>query len=226
VHAKRLAGLTSALTMAMIVLCYPVIVVLERVNRLVGYRRQTRRLGRMEVLATIRLGAKGGSLADREYRIARNALALNEVLLSQVMTPRTVVFALAGETTVREALAEHAPIRFARIPVHGRTLDDVVGYVARYDLHVAASEGRTDTPLADLVRPLVVLPEQAPVGQALERMLEEHEHMAMVVDEYGGLAGVVTLEDLLEALLGQHIVDETDATKDMRALARRRAKRN
>jgi CBS domain containing-hemolysin-like protein len=223
IHARRLAPVTSVLTTAMLVVCYPVVVVLEQLNRWIGFGRQTRRLSRMEVLATIRLGAKAGSLADREYRIATNALALNEIRLSQVMTPRTVVFGLPRSMTVRQALDEHHPIRFARIPIHDRSLDEVLGYLPRYDLHVAMAEGREDAQLGELARTIIVLPEQALVGQALERMLGEHEHIALIVDEYGGMAGIVTLEDLLETLLGQHIIDETDPTSDMRDLARRQA---
>jgi len=139
------------------------------------------------------------------------------------MTPRTVVFGLPRSMTVRQALEEHHPIRFARIPIHDRSLDEVIGYLARYDLHVAMAEGRADSPLGDLVRKIVVLPEQAVVGRALEKMLAEHEHIALIVDEYGGMAGIVTLEDLLEALLGGHIIDETDPTPDMRDLALKNA---
>jgi len=220
VHAKKLAGATYLLTTGMIYLCYPIIVALEWMNRLIGYERQTQRIGRMEVLATIRLGGRAGSLADREFRIAMNVLALDQITLARIMTPRTVVFALPATATVRNVLEQHQPIRFARIPVHGESLDEPVGYVSRYDLHVALADGRADAPLTELARPLLILPELATVSDGLDRMLGDHEHIALVVDEYGGVEGIVTLEDLMEALLGQEIIDESDPAADMQQLAR------
>ena len=220
VHAKKLAGPTYLLTTGMIYLCYPIIIALEWCNRLIGYQREKADISRMEVLATIRLGGKAGSLAEREFDVAMNMMKLHEVQLKTIATPRTVVFALPASMTVAEAIETHQPIRFARIPVYGESLDETIGYVSRYDLHVAMSEGKTDATMTDLARPMLVLPELAPVSQALDRMLAEHEHIAMVVDEYGGVEGIVTLEDLMESLLGQEIIDETDPATDMQELAK------
>ena len=225
VHAKSLAGVTAWLTRGMIVLCYPIIIALEWVNRLIAFQRHRDRIGRMEVLATIRLGHEGGSLADREHRTITNLMALSNVGLTEVLTPRTVLFALPAEMTIRAVLSEHAPLRFARIPVYEETIDNVVGYVSRYDINKAAAEQQADTPLASVQRPLMTLPEQASVADALEQMLGKSEQIALVVDEHGGVEGIVTLEDVLETLLGEEIVDETDQVADMRSLARRRARR-
>jgi len=220
VHAKRLAGTTYLLTTGMIYLCYPIIIMLEWMNRLIGYQRKKADISRMEVLATIRLGGKVGSLADREFDVAMNMMKLHEVQLKTIATPRTVVFALPASMTVAEAIQKYQPIRFARIPVFGESLDKTIGYVSRYDLHVAMTEGKTDATMTDLARPMLVLPELAPASQALDRMLAEHEHIAMTVDEYGGVEGIVTLEDLMETLLGQEIIDETDPATDMQQLAK------
>ena len=122
-----------------------------------------------------------------------------------------------GRAQVR---AEHAPFRFARIPIYRETLDTVTGYVARFDIGLAAAEGEEERKLRSLARPITAFPEQASVAYALESMLEQREHIALVVDEYGGTAGIVTLEDLLEELLGQEIVDETDVAVDMQAMAK------
>ncbi len=226
VHAKRLAPLTNILTRCMIFITWPLLVVLEWCNRLIGYERRTHRISRMEVLATIRLGGEVGSLGEREFATIRNLLALEKVKLADVMTPRTVVFALSANMTAGDALDQHQPLRFARMPVfdpsdesHART----IGYVTRFDLYAAAADGRADHTLEQLARDVLVLPELSSVATALEKMLDKHEHIAVVVDEYGGLEGIITLEDLLETLLGQEIVDETDPVPDMQHLARRRA---
>jgi len=220
VHAKKLAGVTYLLTTGMIYICLPFIIVLEWMNRLIGYQRQTQRISRMEVLATIRMGGKVGSLASREFRIAMNVMALDQVSLSKIATPRTVVFALPAEMTVRQVLDAHQPIRFARIPLFNESLDQPAGYINRFDLHEAMAEGRSETKLGDLARELLVLPELATASDALDRMLHGHEHIAAVVDEYGGVEGIVTLEDVMETLLGQEIIDETDPAADMQQLAR------
>jgi len=223
VHAKRLAKVTFVLTTGMIWLCYPLILLLEGVNRLIGYERRADSISRMEILATIQLGGSGGALAKRETRIVRNLLALEEVTIEKVMTPRTVVFGLPASLTVDAALAEHGPIRFARIPVYRDMLDHVEGYVARFDLHAALADGKGQATLGELARPIKFLPEQADVAKAMQVMLDNHEHIAAVVDEFGGLAGIVTLEDVMETLLGQEIVDETDPAPDMQDVARRQS---
>ncbi len=226
VHARALAGFTATTTRGMIVLCFPLIVVLEQINRLIGYERHKDRITRSEVLATIRLGREGGSLGAREHRIVSNVLALANIGLAKVLTPRTVVFSLPRNMTVREAISQHYPIRFARIPVYEDSPDNLTGYVPRFEIDKASAAGRDDEPLAALAKPLITFPELATVADALERMLREGQHIALVVDEYGSTEGIVTLEDLLETLLGDEIVDETDEVVDMQDLARKRAARH
>ncbi len=224
VHAKSLAGATAVATRAMIVLCMPVIVVLEQVNRLIGYQREKDHIGRSEIFATIQLGRMAGALGTRESRIVSNLLATTDITLANVLTPRTVVFSLPKEMPVRQVISEHHPIRFARIPIYEEVPEKVMGYVSRFDLHTALSAGRGGDPLSELARPILVLPELASVADALEQMLPKGHHIALVVDEFGGMEGIVSLEDLLETVLGEEIVDETDPAADMRELAKRLAR--
>ncbi len=223
VHTKSLTGFTANLTRGMIALCYPIILVLEWTNRLLAFERHGTRMTRMELLATIRLGQEAGSLADREYRIIANLMGLSETRISDILTPRTVMFALPAQQTIREALSEHISLHFARIPLFKDSPDEIVGYVPRHEIHRAAVEGVDHQPLSSLAKPIFALPEQATVSAALEQFLAESEHLAIVVDEFGGVEGLVTLEDVIETLLGQQIVDETDPVPDMRAEAKRRA---
>ena len=222
VHTKKLAGFTAFMTRVMVVLCLPLIVVLEWMSRRVGYTRRRELMSRAELAAAVRLGQRGGALKGRESRIAANLLALRNVRLSSVLTPRTVVFALPQSMTVEQAIAQHHPIRFARIPIYRESADNITGYVARFELgeaHFAGEHGKT---LAELAKPILVLPALASVARALEMILEKQRHIALVVDEHGGTAGIITLEDTLEALLGHEIVDETDLVADMQKLARDR----
>jgi len=149
-----------------------------------------------------------------------NLLALGRVRLSDVLTPRTVVFALPEEMTVEQAISRHQPIRFARIPIYRGSADHVTGYVARFDVREAYFSDNRDKTLQELGKPIPIMPALASVADALELMLEKQRHIALVVDEHGGTAGIITLEDTLEALLGQEIVDETDLVEDMQKLAK------
>ncbi len=221
VHAKSLALPSAMVIRLMILLCFPLIILLEWVKRVIGYERHEERLSRAELLATIRLGQTSGVISRSESEIASNLIALSSVPLSRVLTPRAVVFSLSEDLTVRGVLAEHAPIRYARIPVYSGDPENVTGYIPRFAIYAVHFANEDQKRLKELVKPLPVFPELATVGSALGVLVKNSQHIALVVDEYGGMSGIVTLEDLLETLLGEEIVDETDVVVDMQELARR-----
>ncbi len=221
VHAKRLAGFTATTVRLMVVVCYPLVIALEWVNRLIaGRKRETARISRAELQAMVMVSKEEGALAANESRVIRNIIALREIEVRQIMTPRKVVVALERTTRVGEAFGEGNPLRVARIPIYEGNIDHMVGLVMRFELNEAYRRGQTDTTLDQLARPLHAIPESASVSRALEQFLEKDSQLFQVVDEFGGTAGVVTLEDAMETLLGVEIVDETDAVVDMQELAR------
>ena len=223
VHNKRLAPMTAMTALTMMVLTWPIVVALESLNRLIGGGKQHEGLSRAELLATLRMGHKGGALGENEYRALSNLLTLSKVSLERVMTPRTVLFALPKKLTVAEVREDLGPLRFARIPVYGHDLDEVTGYVPRFEIQKAIADENSDKTLEELSREIPAMPESLPVSRALEKMLSGHHQISLVVDEYGGVEGIVTLEDLLETLLGREIVDETDIATDMQVLAKQKA---
>lgn len=225
VHASGLVGMTAYTIRAMIVICMPIIVCLEWMNRLIGYERHGEQMSRLEVLATVRLGLEGGAVGDREYHVISNLMRLGTIRVSEILTPRTVVYALPVEQTVGDIGSATPAIRFARIPVFRGSIEKIVGYVTRFDVLKAVADGKSGDTLAALKRPILFLPEQASVADALAQLLDRNEHIAVVVDEHGGIEGIVTLEDVLETLLGQEIVDETDPVANMQRLASRLAQR-
>ena len=222
VYTKPMAAVTARLTWFMIVLCAPVVASLKWVELLVGRRRHEEMMSRAELAAAIRLGQEAGSLERGEFRVISNLLALSKIRISTVLTPRTVLFALPEEMTIEQVIAQHQPVRFARIPIYRESLDDVTGYVARFDIYRASSAGGKDKRLKEVAKPILVLPAVASVANALELMLKNQQHISLIVDEHGGTAGIATLEDALETLLGQEIVDETDLVADMQEMARSR----
>lgn len=223
VHAGNLVGFTAVTVGLLVAICLPIVIPLEWLNRRMSGVQHRDRISRLEVLATIQLGHEGGVLHEREHRIVTNLMALETVRVADILTPRTVVFALPADQTIGTAAAATPPMRFSRIPIYGKSIEDVVGYVTRHDIMDAAAQGRGAEALETLKRPILVLPELASVADALEQLLHQEAHIALVVEEHGGTAGIVALEDVLETLLGQEITDETDPAVDMQHVARRLA---
>jgi CBS domain containing-hemolysin-like protein len=138
-----------------------------------------------------------------------------------VMTPRTVVSALPEDTTVSEA-SEHIKNKpFSRLPLYKTGIDDITGFVLRDDVLLSKASGRHREMCKSLKRDILAVPETASLPMLLECLLKDRQHIALVVDEYGGSRGVVTLEDLVETLLGVEIMDEMDSVENMRVLARK-----
>ena len=225
VHAKALAPFVAWTVHGMMIVLWPVVAVCNRISKLLARTDQAvPMISREEVGSVARMAHEEGAIDKNEARVMRNLIALREATVEQVMTPRTVVSTLSAEQTVEDA-TRGTPTRFARIPVIGESLDDVRGLLHRRDLFEARSEGRSSVTLGELVRPVHAVPEVARLPAVLEQFLQRREHLFLAVDEYGGTAGIVTLEDVLETLLGVEIVDETDAVADMQTLAKRLLKR-
>ena len=179
-------------------------------------------VSRAEFSALADIGTEEGVFEEDESRILKSLFAFRLLRARDVMTPRTVVFMLHQDTLVSDVLGAHPHLRFSRIPIFAQNRDDMAGYVLKDDLLLRAARGETDVPLLALKRDFLVVPEGLPLPQLFERLLDRGEHIALVVDEYGGVAGIVTMEDVVETLLGLEIVDEADADRDMQVLARER----
>lgn len=179
---------------------------------------------RDEINALVEFAREEGSLDADEYRILKNIMHFSNVYVSDVMTPRTVVFSADAFKTVGEMLDYPEIHMHSRIPIwEGESIDDgVIGYVMVRDILRAALNGKTDTKISELAREIFFIEEEEVLDEALERFLHRRQHMFMVVDEYGGIAGLITMEDVLETILGVEIVDEADKFEDMRLVAKQK----
>ncbi len=173
-----------------------------------------------EIILLAERGAQQGTLTKSESNIIANALSLDDVRVSEIMTPRSVVTALARNTTVAEVFRESPSLSFGRLPVYGKNLDDIVGLIRRRDLHKAQGAGQAAALVEQLMHEAHFIPETATVANALQVFLKSHQKMLVVVDEFGATAGVVTMEDVFEHLLGREIFEKDDIAVDMRELAR------
>jgi len=220
VYWKQLSIPAAYLTQILVTGLYPIVVILEAVSKFIASGSEGVKITREEVIASAEISKAGGELFRREEHIIKNLLKLNNVYASDVLTPRHVVFALQKDITVDDVMKQSGPLHFSRIPVVNQGLDDIIGIVYRWELRELFIAGKADTRLEDIVHPLHVIPASKSVSEILEEFIIRKEHLFQVVDEYGGTAGIVTLEDVIETLLGVEIVDELDNVEDMQEYAR------
>ena len=222
VYWRQLAGPIAALIKPLIWILYPLVWLSQQLTKLLarGEGEKEKQVNRAEFAALATLGAEEGVFNARESKILQSLLRFNELQARDVMTPRTVMVAFPASTPVGEVAGRE--LRFSRLPVYEDNRDHVTGYVLRGDVLRAMAEDQDERPIGEIQRELLTVPESLPLPGLFERLLERQEHIALVVDEYGGTAGLATMEDVVETLLGMEIVDEADTVHDMQVLARER----
>lgn len=177
-------------------------------------------VSREEIKAFTALGYKDGSIIRQESLLVENILTLREVKVSAILTPRVVMHALDQNITVTDALKSERTANFTRIPVYIGTVDNIVGFVIKGHLYEHERQGKGATILKDIMHPIHRISESLPVLPLLDVFIKRNEHIFLVEDQYGQTAGIVTLEDAIETLLGREIVDESDQVEDMQQLAK------
>ncbi len=175
-----------------------------------------------EILLLAEKSAKEGTLTTNERDMINNALSLDELLVNEIMTPRTVVHAIDGQETIASLLDKSKDIPFARIPVFEEQTDNITGIVRRRDILGAKAEGNDTIKISELANEALFVPDNAAASDALQTFLKNHQQLAIAVDEFGSMSGVVTMEDVIEHIIGQEIFEDDDPAIDMREFARRR----
>lgn len=176
-----------------------------------------------DINSLVSLGLREDVLDRQQAVVIKNILALKSVPVRKVMTPRQVVFSLAADKTLGETLEERGNWPFSRVPLYDKNKDNWIGIVLRRDAYNKLAEGHRDIKLRQLMRPLLLIPDSLTLDKLLLRFLKQRGHIVGVVDEWGAIAGVVSLEDVLEEILGREIVDEYDESVDLQESARRRS---
>lgn len=223
VYWKPLFGFTAYTIQALVLGLYPAVWAFKAVTRVLKRGDDgSETVSRSEVEMMSRLATRGGNLKENEGRVIRNLLHMDEIQISDIMTPRTVLLALEENTTVGEVLREKKLLHYSRIPVFKGHIDDIAGFVLRNDILAQAADDHYDVKIGDLVLPIHPVPETLTAAKALDEFMARQQHIFLVIDEYGGTAGVLTLEDAVESLLGREITDESDLVVDMRELAQQR----
>lgn len=224
VYAKPLTPFTAHSLRALLWLLKPAVFVFELVTRSMRPSEEAPTVTRSELQVMARISAEEGGIRERENRIVTNLLQLADVHVEEIMTPRTVMLMFQEEQTIGEVMNTRAVLPYSRIPVYGESADDIKGYVLRHEIYKRAAADEHDVPLRRIARQLEVVPETNSVARVLDEFIAKQDHIFLVIDEYGGTAGLITMEDAVETLLGIEILDEYDRVADLRKLAHRRYK--
>lgn len=219
VYWKKLAPLASYIISIMIYITYPFVIMSEGISSLLG-GDILQKVTREEMIMTAELGADEGTLNKKESLVIRNLLMLNKISITDIMTPRSVVFGFEKQMTVGEVFNDHKTIQFSRIPVYNETMDNVEGIILRYKLMEAYAQDLDEMTIDHFMKPIHSVSEDSSVAACLDQFIKRKEHIFIVIDDYGVTTGIVTLEDVVETLLGVEIVDEFDSVEDMRKYAR------
>ncbi|HOG11573.1 MAG TPA: hemolysin family protein [Smithellaceae bacterium] len=222
IYWPKLVGPTVIFVRTLIVTLFPIVWISERMTKFISHGKNLHIFSRDEFVAMARIGEQSGHIDDNEARIIKNLFRLGSINVTDIMTPRIVITALSDDKSVADASEYIAKIPFSRIPIYEKDIDNITGFVLRDDVLLRDNQERGNELLKTLRREILIVPESVVLTGLLENFLKGRQHIAIVVDEYGGTMGLVTLEDLVETLMGLEIVDEMDTVVDMRVLARKK----
>jgi CBS domain containing-hemolysin-like protein len=227
VGAKYYRGLSKFsyyVISVMIVITYPLVLMSAFISKLFSGKEKEKSTSREEVSALATIGANEGIFNEKENKIIQNIIRLKDIKVTDVLTPR-VVLALADENlSLEDFLQNKEYLKFSRIPVFSGRTDNVTGYVFSKEVYQNIAEKKQTKILKDIKRRIVVISDDEVLFNVWELLLEEKEHIALVMDEYGNIDGIITLEDIIETLIGLEIIDEKDTITDMQEFARNRWK--
>ena len=222
VYARPLAPLIARPMHLLVGAFQPLIGLVQIVTKLIRRGHKEQPVSDADLLTLVVSGLRSGTLNQDEARVIENVLSMDTRTVKQVMTPRPVVFTLSARTSAREAVSEDAIEKYSRIPVFGKDPDDLVGVVRTVDILTAMANDRFDVKMEEIKRPIHFVIDSTRLDDLLRTFLKRRQHLVAVIDEFGGVSGIVTLEDVLEELIGREIVDESDQVTDLRAYAQRR----
>lgn len=217
---KKLSGFAARATKILIILTYPLVLLSKGITNLIASEDKQPSVSREEFSAMAELGHEEGVFEKEESNIFKNLIRFNSLRVKDIMTPRIVVVKYPEKIAIKEVMEDQDKLWVSRIPVFENDEENITGYVLKNDVFLKFSKGEGDKQLKDIRREVLIIPENVSIKTLFARLLESQEHIAVVVDEYGGFSGVVTMEDVVETLLGMEIVDEIDAIDDMQKLAR------
>ena len=222
---KSLAKVTLNIINVMLFITFPLVILSTKITKLISDNKTETLTSREEISALAEIGTDQGVFSEKENKIIQNILNLQKIRVTQIMTPRVVVTSIEEDLTLKDLQKDKKYLTFSRIPTYSKENEKITGYIFLQDILEKLSEQKNQNLLIkDFKRNVLTIPTSITLYNLWEKMLEKKEHISIVVDEYGGLAGIVTMEDIIETLIGLEITDENDTIIDMRKYAKSRNK--
>lgn len=220
-YYKSLIGFTVKSLNLVIKILYPLVWLGQMITKSMKKDKGKSVLSRNDFEVMTNIGTQQGVFKESESTIIQNLLRFETIRAKDIMTPRTVVKTVSHDTTIKEFFEENKNLRHSRIPIYKGTRDHIDGFFLKDELLMNIINENGDAPVGDISRDILITSDTAPIPELFNKLMEKREHIALVVDEFGGMAGIVTMEDVIETLLGLEIMDEMDGAEDMQVLARK-----
>ncbi len=208
----------------MIIIAYPLVIISSWISSFLSGNHPSYSTSREEISALANIGTEEGILGSKENKIIQNLIRLKSLRVSEIITPRVVVTTADENMALGDFFKNKKYLQFSRIPIYSENEDNITGYVFRQEVFEKLVENQSHLKLKDLSRKIVVLTAYIQVFEAWEKLINAKEHLALVVDEYGGMDGILTMEDIIETIVGFEIMDEKDTISDMQQYAKERWK--
>jgi len=221
---RKLALPSAIVIIGMIYISYPLVVISELITKIISKNKKPQTMSREEVVALAHLGKKEGVLKESESKVINNLIKLKTLNVRSIMTPRTVVVSASDEISLTDFIKKKEYLQYSRIPVYSGNIDNVTGYILNSDVLEKLAKGSRNLKLKDLKRPIMFFFEDFSIPKLFEELLLKKEHIALIVNEYGGMQGLATMEDIIETILGLEIMDEKDIEVNMQELAKKKWK--
>ena len=217
---RKLTPFTIRILKILIFLSYPLVILSQKLTKFISKKRKRIPVPREEIKSIMDLGYKDGTLLKQESIVLNNLMRFGTLKTKDIMTPRPVIFSLSADLTMKDVFEKYSQLTFSRIPIYYEINENINHYVLKNDILLSISKNEIDKKLGDLRRKIRIVPEIVSVFKLFDQLLDCKEHIALAVDEYGGVAGIVTLEDIVETLIGIEIMDESDTIKNLKTFAR------
>jgi len=219
-HWKSLMGFTAKCIRTLIFILYPIVICVEFIQKRISSRASDTSISREEVGAMADVAEESGELDEEENEIIQNLINIDEITAATAMTPRSVAAIASESMTIKEFYKDRRFYHHSRIPVYSTNDEYITGYILRMDALQLMAEDKFDATLESIKRDIESFPLETPVDQVWSQMVEKKEQIAVIIDQYGSFQGILTMEDVIETVLGDEIVDERDAVVDMQQLAK------
>lgn len=218
---RSLSGFTASTLNVLIKILYPFVLLSQGITHLLSRKEDQNSVSRAEVSAMADIGHKEGVFAETESKIIKNLIRLRNITVEDIMTPRTVIVMVQQDQPLEDFINNDAYEKFSRIPVYRENRDDITGYVHKMDVLKKLAEDQHHVLLKDIKRNILMIKADHKLPLLMDQLIVNKDHIALATDRYGGISGLVTMEDVMETILGTEIVDEFDSEKDMQAYARK-----